>query len=64
MLDNLLAKVRLIHESLGGERGEAIQSAAAKGDKFAEARIRAEVKLHETTQVQDERDKLREVRGA
>ena len=63
MLDGLLAKVRLIHESLGGDRGEAIQSAVAKGDKFGELRIQTEVKLHEVTQVQDERDKLRDARG-
>jgi len=63
MLDGLLDKVRRIHESLGGDRGEGLEAAAAKGDKFAELRIQAEVKLHETTCLQDERDKLREVRG-
>jgi hypothetical protein len=63
MLDGLLDKVRRIHESLGGDRGEGLEAAVAKGDKFAELRIQAEVKLHEATSLQDERDKIRDVRG-
>ena len=64
MLDGLLDKVRRIHEDLGGDREEGLQAAAAKGDKFAELRIQTEVKLHETTCLQDERDKLLSLRSA
>lgn len=63
MLDGLLDKVRRIHETLGGDREEGMRAAAAKGDKFAELRIQAEVKLHEASTLQDERDKIRAVRG-
>ena len=63
MLDGLLDKVRRIHEDLGGDREEGMQAAAAKGDKFAELRIQTEVKLHETTSLQDERDKLLSLRS-
>lgn len=64
MLDGLLDKVRRIHEDLGGDREEGMQAAVAKGDKFAELRIQTEVKLHETTSLQDERDKLLPLRSA